>query len=322
VSLVQQADADNQMIATENQDARLARAKLPRVGVVILNYNGKALAEQCIRSVLNSPYPNKEIILVDNASTDGSFEYLRSVFANVICVANPENLGVGGGRNRGFREAILRGADYVLSLDNDTRIVSNLIDALVAVAESDPRIGVVGPKTYMDDGSGRIQCTGGRITYTQNVCAERGLGKMDHCQYDKIDDVDYFPGFGFMARREVFEKLNFLDENFCGYGHEDTDFCVRAAQLGYRVVYVPKAVLWHRGSATIGGYSPRKKYLEAVNSAYFVRKYGTPKERMKYAFFAGFGLIYALAVQSFRGNQKAVFAKARGIWDGLHKPLR
>jgi GT2 family glycosyltransferase len=322
VSLVQQADADNQMIATENQDARLARAKLPRVGVVILNYNGKALAEQCIRSVLNSPYPNKEIILVDNASTDGSFEYLRSVFAGVICVANSENLGVAGGRNRGFREAILRGADYVLSLDNDTRIVSNLIDALVAVAESDPRIGVVGPKTYIDDGSGRIQCTGGRITYTQNVCAERGLGKMDHRQYDKIDDVDYFPGFGFMARREVFEKLNFLDENFCGYGHEDTDFCVRAAQLGYRVVYVPKAVLWHRGSATIGGYSPQKKYLEAVNSAYFVRKYGTPKDRMKYVFFAGFGLIYALAVQSLRGNHRAVFAKARGIWDGLHKPLR
>jgi GT2 family glycosyltransferase len=322
VSLVQQADADNQMIATETQDARLARAKLPRVGVVILNYNGKALAEQCIRSVLNSPYANKEIILVDNASTDGSFEYLRSVFAGVIYVANSENLGVAGGRNRGFREAILRGADYVLSLDNDTRIVSNLIEALVAVAESDPRIGVVGPKTYIDDGSGRIQCTGGRITYTQNVCAERGLREMDHRQYDKIEDVDYFPGFGFMARRDVFEKLNFLDENFCGYGHEDTDFCVRAAQLGYRVVYVPKAILWHRGSATIGGYSPRKKYLEAVNSAYFVRKYGTPKDRMKYAFFAGFGLIYALAVQSLRGNHRAVFAKARGIWDGLHKSLR
>jgi GT2 family glycosyltransferase len=133
--------------------------------------------------------------------------------------------------------------------------------------------------------------------------------------------VDYFPGFGFMARREVFEKLNFLDETFYGYGHEDTDFCLRAAQLGYRVVYVPKAIMWHRGSATIGGYSPRKKYLEAVNSVYFVRKYGRFSDYLRYAFFAGFGLIYALIVQSVRGNHTAVFAKARGIWDGLHKPI-
>lgn len=294
----------------------------PKVGIVILNYNGKALVERCLRSVAESPYANKEVIVVDNASTDGSAEYLRAWFPDVLILENAENLGIAGGRNRGFREAIRRRCDYILSLDNDARIDGQLIDELVKVAESDSHIGVVGPKTYADDDSRTIQCAGGRITYTQNVCAQRGLGEADRGQYDKIEDVDYFPGFGFMARRDVFEKLNFVDENFYGYGHEDSDFCVRATQLGYRVVYVPKALLWHRGSSTIGGYSPRKKYLEAVNSAYFVRKYGTPKDRMKYAFFAGFGLIYALAVQSLRGNHRAVFAKARGIWDGLHKPLR
>ena len=236
-------------------------------------------------------------------------------------MANSENLGVAGGRNRGFREAVRRGADYVLSLDNDARIDENLIDALIAVAVSDPRVGVVGPKTYCDDGSATLQCTGGSITYTQNVCAERGSGEIDRGQYDKIEDVDYFPGFGFMARREVFERLQYLDETFYGYGHEDTDFCLRAARLGYRVVYVPKAVLWHRGSATIGAYSPQKKYLEAVNSVYFVRKYGGFRDRLRYIFFAGFGLIYALVVQLPRGNHKAVFAKARGILDGLRKPI-
>ena len=124
-----------------------------------------------------------------------------------------------------------------------------------------------------------------------------------------------------MARTEVLERLDFLDETFYGYGHEDTDFCWRARRFGYRVVYVPRAVMWHQGSTTIGSYSPRKKYLEGVNSAYFVRKYGTPMDRMKYAFFASFGLIYALVVRSFRGEHKAVFAKARGIWDGLRKPV-
>lgn len=293
----------------------------PKVAVVVLNYNGKALAESCLRSIVASPYGNKEAILVDNASTDGSVEHLCACFPDLTVLRNEGNLGVAGGRNRGFREAIRRGADYVLSLDNDTRIDPGLIDALVGVAESDRRIGVVGPKTYMDDGSGRMQCTGGRVTYTQNVCSERGRGEPDRGQYDKIGDVDYFPGFGFMARREVFEKLSFLDERFFGYGHEDTDFCLRATRLGYRIVYVPQARMWHLGSATIGGYSPRKKYLEAVNSAYFVRKYGNAKDFSKYAFFAGFGLLYAFFVQSFRGNGRAVFAKARGIWDGLRKPM-
>jgi GT2 family glycosyltransferase len=293
----------------------------PKVGVVILNHNGKLLAEKCLHSVHHSLYPNKDIILVDNASTDDSVDYVRARFPNVVMVANTENLGVAGGRNCGFREALRRGNDYVLSLDNDAYIEAHLIDALVAVADADPHIGVVGPKTYMDDGSGKIQCTGGRITYRQNVCAERGAGETDRGQYDALQDVDYFPGFGFMARREVFEKLNFLDESFYGYGHEDTDFCSRAVRLGYRVVYVPHAVMWHQGSATIGSYSPRKKYLEAVNSVYFVRKYGRPKDCVKYAGFAGFGLMYALVVQSLRGHHQAVFAKARGLWDGLRKPI-
>jgi len=296
-------------------------SSLPKVVIVILNHNGKLLAERCLQSVMNSRYANKEVILVDNASTDGSVEYLRGIFPEVRILENVENLGVAGGRNRGFREAARSDTDYILSLDNDARIDSHFIEELLTVAESDERIGVVGPKAYSDDDSGTIQCAGGCITYTQNVCAQRGLGQIDHGQYDRLEDVEYFPGFGFMARQEVFESLMFLDETFYGYGHEDTDFCVRAARLGYRVVYVPRAVMWHRRSATIGGYSPRKKYLEAVNSAYFVRKYGTPRDCLKYAFFAGFGLVYALVVQSLRGNQKAVFAKAQGIWDGLRKPI-
>jgi GT2 family glycosyltransferase len=294
---------------------------LPKVGVVILNHNGRLLAERCVRSVVESPYPHKDIILVDNGSTDGSAGYLRTLFPDLLIIENSANLGVAGGRNCGFREASRRGNDYILSLDNDAHIDGRLLEELVEVAESDPRIGVVGPKTYSDDGSGTIQCTGGSITYTQNVCAQRGLGESDRGQYDEVKDVDYFPGFGFMARREVFERLKLLDETFYGYGHEDTDFCLRAAQLGYRVVYVPTAVMWHRGSATIGAYSPRKKYLEAVNSVYFVRKYGKWHDRLKYALFAGFGLIYGLVVQTPRGRQKAVFAKARGIWDGLRKPM-
>jgi GT2 family glycosyltransferase len=292
----------------------------PKVAVVVLNYNGKELTERCLQSVMGSRYARKEIILVDNASTDDSAERLAGMFPSAIVLRNRQNLGVTGGRNRGFREAVRRGNEYVLSLDNDTRIDERMIEELIAVAESDPAIAVVGPKTYADDGSGKIQCAGGSITYTQNVCAQRGFGEIDHGQYDAMQPVDYFPGFGFMARREVFEALSFLDESFEGYGHEDTDFCLRATRSGYRVLYVPKAIMWHKGSATIGDYSPRKKYLEAVNSVYFVRKYGSFQKRLKYGIFAGFGLIYALFVQSFRGNHLAVLAKARGLWDGLRKP--
>ena len=293
----------------------------PKVGAVILNYNGKALAERCVRSLLDSRYADLHILVVDNASTDGSAEYLRSLFPGIHILECAKNLGITGGRNRGLREAVSRGCDYVLSLDNDAYVDARLIDELIAVAEADPRIGVVGPKVYLDDGSGRLQCAGGRITYTQNVSSERGGGEFDRGQYDKVEAVGYFPGFGFMARREVFERLHFLDDRLSGWGHDDTDFCLRAAQSGYGVVYVPRAVMWHRGSATIGVYTPEKKYLEAINSVYLVRKHGTLKDRLKYAFFAGAGLLYALVVQTPRGNHRAVFAKARGMWAGLRKPI-
>jgi GT2 family glycosyltransferase len=291
-----------------------------KVAVVILNYNGKELAERCVRSVLASTYPRTEVILVDNASTDDSVAYLHGLFPDVLILECRENLGIAGGRNRGFREAVRRGNDYVVSLDNDAYVDVRFVAELVAAVGSDPRIGVAGPKSFWDDGSGRIQSVGGHITYTQNVSSERGAGESDRGQYDRLEEVGYFPGCGFMATREVFERLNFLDEAF-SCGHDDTDFCIRAARLGYRVVYVPRAVMWHRGSATIGVYTPAKKYLEAVCSVRLVRKHGNLKDRLKYAFFAGFGLIYALAVQTPRGNHKAVFAKARGIWDGVRNRI-
>jgi len=296
-------------------------AAMPKVAVVILNYNGKLLAERSLNSVMRSSYANKDVILVDNGSSDGSVEYLRARFPGVRILEVRPNRGVVGGRNCGFREAIARGCHYVLSLDNDVRIEPELVGELVAVAEADRSIGIVGPKTYADDGSQRIQCAGGQIRYTQNVSSERGSGETDRGQYDRIEDVDYFPGCGFMARREVLEKLGFLDEGFSELAHEDTDFCMRAVRRGYRIVYVPRAVMWHRGSATHGGYSAHRKYWEGVNSVYFVRRHGRLSDRFKYAFFAGTGLICALAAQSLRGNQKAVLAKARGIWDGLHKPM-
>jgi hypothetical protein len=293
----------------------------PTVGVVVLNHNGKDLSEVCVRSLLASSYPNLTIFVVDNASTDGSVDYLRSLFPQVIILKNQENLGVTGGRNRGFRAVCQQGLDYVLSLDNDVRIESQAIEALIEVAIADPQIGILGPKTYQDDGSGLLQCVGGVIAYTENVTIERGANQPDLGQYDRIEDVDYFPGCTFMARRQVMERLNFLDESFYGYGHEDTDFCTRATRLGYRLVYVPTAVMWHGGSSTIGSYSPQKKYLEAVNSIYYVRKYGNTNQKLKYFLYAVLGLVPAYLLQARYGNQKAVLAKARGLWAGSKKPL-
>ena len=297
------------------------RSPQPTIGIVVLNHNGKALTEICLRSLLASSTPNKTIFVVDNASTDGSVDYLRSRFPEVTILENQENLGVTGGRNRGFLAACQQGKDYILSLDNDVRIEPQAIEQLIKVASTAPQIGILGPKTYHDDGSGLLQCAGGRITYTENVTAERGTNEPDRGQYDQIEEVDYFPGCAFMARREVFERLGFLDESFYGYGHEDTDFCTRAARIGYRIVYVPKAVIWHGGSSTIGSYSPRKKYLEAVNSIYYVRKYGNIHQKLKYFFYGILGIIPAFILQARYGNQKAVLAKARGLWDGLRKPL-
>jgi GT2 family glycosyltransferase len=249
-------------------------AAAPRVAVVVLAWNGKPLTMACLESLESLRYRNAAVILVDNASTDGTAAAVRETYGDrVTVIENAENLGFSRGNNVGIRRALDEGADFVLLLNNDTVVDPALVDRLVEVIAESGDIGIVGPKIYYASPPDRIWFAGGRIYLARGVSKHIGIRERDTGRYDSIRDVDYVTGCALMARREVFERIGYLDPVFAAY-YEDADFCVRARRAGFRVVYAPEGKVWHKISASTGGELGRAKISRKLKStAIFFRRY-------------------------------------------------
>jgi GT2 family glycosyltransferase len=241
---------------------------------VVLAWNGKPLTMACLESLGSLSYRNAAVILVDNASADGTAAAVRKTYGDrVTVIENTENLGFSRGNNVGIRRALDEGADFVLLLNNDTVVDPALVDRLVEVIAKSGDIGIVGPKIYYASPPDRIWFAGGRIYLARGVSKHIGIRERDTGRYDSIRDVDYVTGCALLARREVFERIGYLDPVFAAY-YEDADFCVRARRAGFRVVYAPAGKVWHKISASTGGELGRAKISRKLRStAIFFRRY-------------------------------------------------
>jgi len=224
----------------------------PLVYIIILNWNGKEDTVACLRSIEKLEYPNFSVILVDNASSDGTAEYVKGKFPEVNIIANSENLRFAGGNNVGIKYAMEHNADQVLLLNNDTEVATNFLPELVHAIENDKSIGIAGPKIYYYDDKNVIWFAGGKVEFWKGWISHIGIREPDHGQYDFAREVDYITGCCMLVRREVIEKIGKLDESFFIYG-EDADWCLRASKAGYKLVYVPSSIIWHKVSASSGG---------------------------------------------------------------------
>ncbi|MDO8691836.1 MAG: glycosyltransferase family 2 protein [Dehalococcoidia bacterium] len=213
--------------------------------VIVLSYNGREYLGPCLSSLESSSYREIEVLLVDNGSTDGSAQWVAATFPKVSVVAYGENLGFAGGMNRGIRTAQGR---FIGFLNQDTTVRPAWLENLVT-ALKDPAVGMAGSKIYYPDGL-TLQHAGGIIRYPQALADHFGYGQLDQGQWDQEKDVDYVTGAAFATRRDVLESIGVFDEGFYPAYFEDTDLCFRARDAGYRVVYIPEAVLVHHESAT------------------------------------------------------------------------
>jgi len=194
---------------------------------------------------MNVPYPHTEIVLVDNASTDGSVSLVGEKLPSVRIVASASNLGWAGGNNLGLRFA---GGSYVLFLNNDATLHPNALTRLLEVAEQDTRIGVLGCKIYFP-GDTTIQHAGGILRASGDTML-MGCGQKDRGQFNVVRDVDWVSGAAIMLRRNVLAMIGGFETLF-GLYYEEADICSRARRANFRVVYVPGAIVYHRMSATI-----------------------------------------------------------------------
>jgi len=258
------------------------------LSIVILSWNVCDLLRQCLKSVardrpLSADHPllATEIIVVDNASSDGSAEMVRAEFPDVRLIANQANRGYTGGNNDGTAAAIGR---YVMILNPDTRVLDDALAALVSYADVHPDVGVVGPQLLNSDGS--VQSSRRRFptlitglfesTWLEPLAPRNVLQRyyvLDQPD-DAIQEVDWLFGACFLVRREVIQQVGALDEGFFMYS-EEMDWCRRIRQAGWKVMYLPEAQVIHYGGKSSDQVAAQRHiYFQTSKVRYFRKHHG------------------------------------------------
>lgn len=290
-------------------------AARPSVVALILNYNGKDVTLETLESFRRVTYPNLDLVVIDNGSTDDSRQAVEEVFPEVRHVSVPENHGISHGMNFGLRHALDGDWDYVLILNNDIEVDPAMVGEMVDAAEADPSVGAVGPKAYYYWDRDTLWSTGGKIRFRESVTAERGDGEADRGQYDRDGEVDYVNGCAMLVRREALEATGPWDATYF-LGVEDADWCMRMKEHGWRCWYAHRAVLWHMISQSTGVYKPFRTFHTGRSTALFVRKFAGPWQKLRFLLFAALAIPSAFLRELPRGNQKAALEKLRGYVDG------
>lgn len=241
--------------------------------ILILNWNGWKDTLECVESCLRLKYSRFKILIVDNGSTDTSEVILRKQLPNIEFIQTGTNLGFAGGNNVGIRYALERGADYVWLLNNDTVVAPDALSALIDVAETDVRVGMVGSKIHFFNTPRLLWYAGAVLDPAMpHRVGHRGLNEEDQGQYDETGETGFVTGCSLLVRREVIEEIGLLDEHYFLYA-EDADWNVQARRAGWKLVYSHRSIVLHKISASMGGMeSPRMNYYLARNLLYFIKK--------------------------------------------------
>lgn len=241
--------------------------------MIVLNWNGKKNTSECLNSLHHLEYPNYEIIVVDNASTDGSQRFLKENFPEIALIENERNLGFGGGFNVGIIEAYRRYADYVLCLNNDVVVDKNIVMELVKVGELSTKIGGLCPMEYYYDEPRRINSAGGIARIMRSKVF--GHGELDEGRYNRVGETRLLCGPAMMLKAKTLLDIGLLSENYF-YGPEDQDIVLRLNKAGYKIMFVPNAKLWHKGLGATGRkITPVNTYFSIRNHLLFAKKHAS-----------------------------------------------
>lgn len=250
---------------------------LPLVSIIVLNYNGRPLLEKFLSSVVNLDYANKELIVIDNASIDGSVEFLKLHYPDIKVIVNPQNLGTAEASNIGARHSK---GDFILWLSNDMEVQPSMLQHMLKHLLEDTTIGICTCKMKSITASGQklnvIDRVGGDLDIF-GFPYERGLNELDTGKWDNFSEVFFSFGGAMLIKREVFESTGGYDAATFTLA-DDIDLCWRARLLGYRIVVEPKALLYHQASATLGSIYGRgyKRFLSEKNTIRALLKNYTP----------------------------------------------
>ena len=240
---------------------------VPRVFVVLLNWNNYEDTRECIDSLSETTYDNLHIILLDNGSDDGSGEQLREYLETADVsgqfIQNGANVGFSRGCNPGIQAALDQDADYVLLLNSDSVVDEGFLEPLVERAEANENVGSLTGKTYYYDDPERIHSAGAELDWIRGRGNHFGRGEIDTGQYDDPKEIGFTPGFFCFIRASVFEDIGLLSEQYF-LGAEEWDFSARLQRSSWELWYEPESMAWHK----VGGSREEDLDLKYVYNGY------------------------------------------------------
>lgn len=224
--------------------------------IIVLSFNKRDHVLRCLQSVRALRYQPREVIVVDNASSDGSAQAIGLAYPEVHLLRSSINLGAAGGRNLGIRWARDHFPySYLLFLDDDSTVDPLLADELVNAMRIERTVGLATPKAYRADSRDVIASAGGmQVRLGWGSIKDIGAGARDAGQFERRRAVDSCVGFAVLARRETLDRCGGFDERYNPYGWEEVDLSLRVREAGYTIRYVPSAVCWHAGGTPGRGH--------------------------------------------------------------------
>jgi len=251
------------MMKTKNQ---------PLVSVVIPTHDRKEMLVRLIKSIKKSTYKNLEIIVVDDASSDGTYEYIKKKSLGVKIFRNKNNLLLAASRNVGIKKSI---GKYVFLIDDDNVIDKSCISCLVEIMEKDRKIGIIGPIVYYYSNPRRIWCAGVRRNKITSLTKIIERDKFNRGQLEELISSEDFPN-AFMIRRDVVKKVGLFDEKLFSIHYDEADFGERVRKADFKIVCYTKAEIWH--DIPLPEKVEDKSRLFHVHNDY--RAYSTAKNRI------------------------------------------
>ena len=294
--------------------------KQPLVSIIILNWNGLEDTIECLESLKKITYPNYEVIVADNGSTGNDAQVLEEKFGDYIhLIVNDRNYGFAGGNNIGMRYALGNSnSDYLLLLNNDTIVAPEFLAEMVKVAESDPAIGAAVAKIYLYHRPNRLETVGSKINMWRGQCFRIGWMRKDTGQYEEVKELDAAATNSFLITKGIVQNIGFFDESYFIY-LDDADYCVRVRRAGYKIVYVPKAKIWHKVGKSSRRVTGLPYYYLARNNFRFMRKHATRWQyRCFLVYFFAFHLwLMTVAYLVYFRSLRVLLGFYRGVRDGL-----
>lgn len=226
----------------------------PAVGVVIVNHNLKDSLRETLLSFRKMNYPDLQIVVSDNKSTDGAQEMVRKEFPEVHLLAHADEQGYARAASLGMAFLVDK-TKYIFSTTNDVILDPEMINALVDHAEKDPKAGVLGTKIYFFDRPDVLWHGGGSVNPFHVHTRHIGWERKDHPRYSNVRECDFVTGCGYLLRSEALKKVGFFREEFVFYS-EDAELCYRIRAAGYKVLYIPDAKMWHKTGTTLAKNRP------------------------------------------------------------------